>query len=387
MDIIFLIPAVTTFQQMSGGISAGDGLFDLVAVLFLGAWLLGWSMAPLAMTTILLVMLFGREVLRVAPGAFELSIGLPFVALSATYNMQTMRNLRVETPKAKSGKSWRGQHFAFDYGANTVAFGSEVDLLALGELESSIKTSSGYSIRKGDALAEELEPKWEVAPKPPAAAVTSEATVAEPPAGWLTPSTLALLLANLVPVAGTLFLGWRLSDVMVLYWAESAIIGFFNVCKIVVIGRWAAVLAGPFFIGHFGGFMVVHFLFIYTLFVEGLSGGDGPSGSLPEVAALFISLWPALLALLVSHALSFYINFLGKKEYQGRTVSQQMSEPYSRIIFMHLVLIFGGGLSMFLGEPTPVILGVIALKIFFDIRAHLKQHSATDGQAKPDKLR
>ena len=64
-----------------------------------------------------------------------------------------------------------------------------------------------------------------------------------------------------------------------------------------------------------------------------------------------------------------------------------MSEPYSRIIFMHLVLIFGGGLSLVLGEPTPVILGVIALKIFFDIRAHLKQHSATDGQAKPDKFR
>ena len=71
-----------------------------------------------------------------------------------------------------------------------------------------------------------------------------------------------LIFANLVPVAGTLFFGWRLSDVMVLYWAESAIIGFFNLCKIAVIGRWFALLAGPFFLGHFGGFMAVHFLFI-----------------------------------------------------------------------------------------------------------------------------
>jgi hypothetical protein len=344
-------------------------------------------MAPLVMTAILLLMLFGREVLRVAPGVLKLTIGLPFVGLSATYAIQTMRNLRVETPPTKSGRSWRGQHFAFDYGANTVAFGSDVGLPALGELESRIKSASGQSIRKGDALPGEIESAWETVPDDPVVTAIAEPMVAERPTRWLTPSTLALLLANLVPVAGALFLGWRLSDVMVLYWAESAIIGFFNLCKIVVIGRWAAVLAGPFFLGHFGGFMVVHFLFIYTIFVEGLSGGEGPSGSLTEVAALFVSLWPALLALLVSHGLSYFVNFLGRKEYLGRTVSQQMSDPYSRIIFMHLVLIFGGGLSLFLGEPTPVILGVIALKIFFDIRGHLKQHAKAGGRANPADLR
>jgi hypothetical protein len=52
-----------------------------------------------------------------------------------------------------------------------------------------------------------------------------------------------------------------------------------------------------------------------------------------------------------------------------------MSEPYSRIIFMHLVLIFGGGVTMILGETTPVLLIVIALKIYFDIKAHLKQRT------------
>ena len=52
-----------------------------------------------------------------------------------------------------------------------------------------------------------------------------------------------------------------------------------------------------------------------------------------------------------------------------------MSEPYSRIIFMQMVLIFGGGLTMVLGSPVPVLLIMIVLKIFFDIKAHLKQHS------------
>jgi hypothetical protein len=160
----------------------------------------------------------------------------------------------------------------------------------------------------------------------------------------------------------------------VIYWAESAVVGLFNLAKIIRIGRWAALFAGPFFLGHFGGFMAVHFLFIYSIFVEGI-GGEGPAGDLSNVFALFVGLWPALLALLLSHGYSFFANFLGQREYEGRTVSQQMSEPYSRIMFMHLVLIFGGGLALVMGEPTFVLLIVIALKIFFDVKAHAKQRS------------
>jgi hypothetical protein len=190
-------------------------------------------------------------------------------------------------------------------------------------------------------------------------------------------STLALIVANLVPIAGTVFLGWKLSDVMVLYWAESAVIGFFNICKMIRIGRAAAVFPSLFFLGHFGGFMAIHFLFIYTLFVEGPAGMNAAGGDLVEVARLFIGLWPALLALFISHAYSFYSNFLGRGEYRSRTVRNQMSEPYTRIVFMQLVLILGGGLSMALGQAGPVLLGAIVLKIILDVRAHIKEHAGS----------
>ena len=123
--------------------------------------------------------------------------------------------------------------------------------------------------------------------------------------------------------------------------------------------------------------MAIHFLFIYTLFIKQPQSGDTSSSNLAEVAQLFYVLWPALLALFISHAFSFYRNFLGRQEYLGRTVNDQMSEPYSRIIFMQFVLIFGGGLSMVLGGPVLVLLIVIALKIYFDVKAHLKQHTAS----------
>jgi hypothetical protein len=55
-----------------------------------------------------------------------------------------------------------------------------------------------------------------------------------------------------------------------------------------------------------------------------------------------------------------------------------MSEPYSRIVFMQLVLIFGGGLSMIIGQTGPVLTGVIALKIFLDVKAHIREHAPED---------
>jgi hypothetical protein len=52
-----------------------------------------------------------------------------------------------------------------------------------------------------------------------------------------------------------------------------------------------------------------------------------------------------------------------------------MSEPYARIVFMHLVLIFGGGLSLVLGQTELVLIVVIAAKIFVDLKSHIREHS------------
>jgi len=376
MDVIFLIPAVTTFSQASSEWSRFDSLFDLVAALFLSAWLLGWSVAPLLLTGILVLMLFGRETLEALPGKVELGLGLPLLRLVAVYDVAHMRNLRIEEPPKKSGKSWRGQHFVFDYGANQGSFGSDVQSDEMNEVKNGIHMASGQFIRRGKALPGEIEGLRNTEDDSEEIAPVIDATIGQgKPLTLSSPSSLALIIANLVPVAGAVFLGWKLSDVMVLYWAESAIIGFFNVCKIAVIGRWFALAAGPFFLGHFGGFMAVHFLFIYMIFVKGPDNMNDSGGDLAEVARLFMVLWPALLALAISHAYSFLNNFLGRGEYKGRTVSGQMSEPYARIVFMHLVLIFGGGLSLVLGQTELVLIVVIAAKIFVDLKAHVKEHS------------
>ena len=382
MDTAFIIPAVITFKQAMSEWGSFDSLFDLVAALFLSAWLLGWIIAPLILSAILILLLFGREILKAGPGVMEIFLGIPFIGVTAVYDVSKIGNLRFEQPPKKSGKSWRGPHLVFDYGPNTVAFGSGMGGEDLPAFRAALESSTGAKIRRGKTLSEADQvmqvPVEELVPISPA--MTPATT--HPPLTLTSPSALVLIIANLIPVAGSVFLGWNLSDVMVLYWAESAVVGFFNICKIIIIGRWAALFAAPFFAGHFGGFMAVHFLFIYTIFIEQFQAGGESAGDLAEVALLFTSLWPALAALFISHAYSFYTNFLGRREYKEKTVNDQMSEPYGRIMFMHLVLIIGGGLTMALGSPVPVLLIMIALKIFFDVKAHLKQHSGGKPVAK-----
>lgn len=169
-------------------------------------------------------------------------------------------------------------------------------------------------------------------------------------------------------------MNWKLADIMVLYWAESAVIGFWNVIKLAMVGKWLALLVIPFFVGHFGGFMAGHFLLIYYLFVRGISAGGPEPGVWNALFDLFAPLQSALLGLFISHGVSFFSNFVGRREYIGTELKQQMIEPYKRIMVMHITLIVGGFLTLILRTLQPALLLLIILKTAVDLRAHLREH-------------
>jgi hypothetical protein len=376
-DLVFIVPAFLTFREASALWQQADSLFNLVMALFLTFWLLGWSIAPLVLTTILMLLLFGRESLSARPGELAVELGLPAVGLRMRYRAESIRNLRLEIPEAKSGRSWRGSHAVFDYGANQGTFGINLPAQSLAAIGERIQTVTGVSARQGDASREELTINTE----PPESPFAMAQSPSKAPLGLASPSSLMLVAANIVPLLGAVFWNWDLGLLMLLYWAESAVIGFFNVCKIAVIGKWMAPGAAVFFLGHFGGFMAIHFLFIHALFLQEAGDSGSMDASVKQVAQLFLNLWPALLALFISHGYSFFSNFIARQEYRQRTMRKQMSEPYSRIIFMHMVIIFGGAVSMMLGEAAPVIMAVIILKTGFDLRAHLQQRGNAQAPA------
>src|SRR6266496_3701604 len=53
-------------------------------------------------------------------------------------------------------------------------------------------------------------------------------------AGGLTPSLVVLLVANALPIAGVLFLGWGVFPLVLLYWLENVVVGGFNVAKLLL---------------------------------------------------------------------------------------------------------------------------------------------------------
>ena len=55
-----------------------------------------------------------------------------------------------------------------------------------------------------------------------------------------TPAVTSLVLANLIPLAGTLFFGWSSGVIMVLYWFETAVIGFYSILKLPLAQGWYA---------------------------------------------------------------------------------------------------------------------------------------------------
>ena len=141
----------------------------------------------------------------------------------------------------------------------------------------------------------------------------------------MTPSVVALVIANAIPILGVLFLGWTVFPLVLLYWLENVVVGGFNVAKLVMaqprepaywLGKFFLI---PFFLVHFGGFTYIH----------GVLG-----------------------------------------EYQRASLNALMAQPYGRVMVLHMTVLFGGWVVMLLGSPLFALLLLVGLKTAADWRAH-----------------
>ena len=194
----------------------------------------------------------------------------------------------------------------------------------------------------------------------------------------MTPSLLALLLANAVPIIGVLFLGWTVFPLLLLYWLENVIVGGFNVAKMLLARPaepiyWAGKLfLIPFFIVHFGGFTFVHGVLLVALF--------GPKGLQPFDLLTAVpagirtnQLGWGFLSLVASHGFSFFWNYLKNGEYQRASLQILMGQPYGRIVVLHLTVLFGGWVVILLGSPVGALVVLVGLKTAADWRAHVAE--------------
>lgn len=227
------------------------------------------------------------------------------------------------------------------------------------------------------------------------------------------PSVIALIAANLIPLGGVMVLGWSTFAIVVVYWAENVIIGSINVFKLMVCSPSADAIKRarvtpdqlkgnsrevqkrlarpephitivhhvsklfyvPFFIVHYGMFCMGHGVFIFEL----LGKGHARFGSLFDSWSFFWEqlreerlIW-AVGALAASHLFSFFLNFIYRGEYRRITVPQLMSQPYGRIVILHIAILFGAFLILALGSPIWMLAILIIGKTILDIGLHLSE--------------
>lgn len=203
----------------------------------------------------------------------------------------------------------------------------------------------------------------------------------------LSPTALALVLANLIPIYGVLALGWEVFPLMLLFWLENLIIGAFNVLKMLLCephapAKWVAKLfLIPFFSFHYGMFTLVHGVFVLGFFGGAFRQG-APFPSWSDVARMIgeQQLGYAVGALVVSHAFSLGYNYFWRGEYRSASLSGLMQQPYGRVVVLHLAILGGGFLIMSLQSPTAGLVLLVAFKIALDLRSHRKErrHAARE---------
>ena len=201
-------------------------------------------------------------------------------------------------------------------------------------------------------------------------------------------STLLLVAANLLPIAGVVWWGWDAFVLLMLYWLETAIIGFWTIVRLVVsptavdvsgkpldqMSVAARVGLGAFITVHAGIFMTVHFIFLWALFSGSWSSEIHGVGDFVRVMIVGTDLWIPLAFLFVVRGAM--LMGLPLRRRLG-IVAEQAAEPtgpenpviglYVRIIVMQVTIILGAWFAILAGDGVGPLILLIVLKTLADV--------------------
>lgn len=208
---------------------------------------------------------------------------------------------------------------------------------------------------------------------------------------WRQPTVLALLAANCVPLVDTLLLGWRLFEILLLFWLDSVVIGLVSIARFRLAIRaggagpgrgsieWQNRRVAAFAFGYFF-FTFLHGLFLILVFGSlELRGRENLGKSLIEYC-IEVSLQPAfviaVLAFIASRCYDLYADWRRPRELARINPGNDMSVV--RVIVLQLLVLLGGGAAVLLKAPGAALALLVVLKSVGDIFVHVARERRTD---------
>ncbi len=215
--------------------------------------------------------------------------------------------------------------------------------------------------------------------------------------------TAALLLGvNLGIAVYAFFQRFGYAEVLLLYWAETVVIGVLNIPKLVIAALFERPVATMDELGVAGDrlllvtlwlfFYVVVFALVWMLLFVAIIALPAILGHADRAAGFVVPRGPhgdqralavAIGVLAVSHAASFIVNFLFGGEFRGASLVRIAVQPVLRtalIIGVMALALAAAFVQPALAKSTVFALVVIGAKIAVDLHAHLAERRRFPGR-------
>ncbi len=190
--------------------------------------------------------------------------------------------------------------------------------------------------------------------------------------------SISIILWNLTPLAGVVFLGWEPASVFICYALETIVIGIFNAIKLLVVHYYGlptpssdkgvkGLMIIPFFLVHYFLFVFVQLSLFFPLLNAQTSIGIS---AIYQNITLFMTVKSTNIALsifTINCGLQFVSGFIMNGAYTKRTMGEQMFEPYPRIFVQQFVVILGAFIFHIIGSGWTILIVFILIKAYFDL--------------------
>ncbi|MFL5728061.1 MAG: DUF6498-containing protein [Cytophagaceae bacterium] len=180
---------------------------------------------------------------------------------------------------------------------------------------------------------------------------------------------LWILITNLIPVAGVLYAGWNVYEIVLMYWWETLVIGLFCLISLIISNAEKNLLVrggfAVFFFVHFGLFSAIQGLFIFIM----LKGDHIDHAQ---------SLQYGVLILFFNYLIHFFNDYIFSGKYKSRE-SPSLFGVYGRIVIQQFVILIGGYITTktAMSSDIRMLTLLIALKTSVDLGVYFLQKKST----------